>query len=58
MVIDALAAAYAAVERYEDAIHVARSGLDLAVAAGQEAVAAQFRQRVELYQKRQSLRIP
>jgi tetratricopeptide (TPR) repeat protein len=57
-VIDALAAAYASAGRYEDAIRAARSGLDLATAAGQVAVAAQFRQRVELYQTGQPLRMP
>ena len=47
--LDALGAAYASAERYEDAIRVARTGLDLAVSAGQMTVAAQFRQRLELY---------
>jgi tetratricopeptide (TPR) repeat protein len=56
--IDALAAAYAAAGRFEDAIRVAREGLDLSMASGQSAVAAQFRQRVDLYQKRQPLRMP
>ena len=49
--IDALAAAYAAAGRFDEAVRVARSGLELAAAAGQHAVAAQFRQRLELYQK-------
>ena len=57
-VIDALAAAYATAERYEDAVRVARAGLDRAVAAGQTAVAEQFRIRLDLYQKGQPLRIP
>ena len=35
-----------------------RDGIALASAAGQSAVAAQFRQRVELYQKGQALRVP
>jgi tetratricopeptide (TPR) repeat protein len=56
--IDALAAAYAAAGRYEDAVRVAKMGLELATAAGQAAVAAQFRQRVDLYQKGQPLRMP
>jgi tetratricopeptide (TPR) repeat protein len=56
--IDALAAAYAAAGRFDDAVRVARLGLDLATVSGQPAVAAQFRQRVELYQKGQPLRIP
>ena len=56
--IDALGAAYAAAGRYEDALRAAMDGLALASAAGKSAVAAQFRQRVELYQKRQALRMP
>ena len=56
--IDALGAAYAAAGRYEDALRAARDGLALATAAGKSAVAAQFRQRVELYQKGQALRMP
>ena len=56
--IDALGAAYAAAGRYEDAPRAAMDGLALASAAGKSAVAAQFRQRVELYQKRQALRMP
>jgi tetratricopeptide (TPR) repeat protein len=57
-VIDALAAAYAAAGRYDAAVGVARTGLELAVASGRGDVAAQFRQRIELYQKRQPLRLP
>jgi tetratricopeptide (TPR) repeat protein len=56
--IDALAAAYAAAGRYDEAVGAARTGLDLATAAGQGSVAAQFGQRIELYQKRQPLRMP
>jgi tetratricopeptide (TPR) repeat protein len=56
--IDALAAAYASSGRYEDAVRAARAGLDLAVGSGRAAVAAQFRQRLELYQKGQPLRLP
>ena len=56
--LDALSAAYAAAGRFEEAVRVARSGLNLATIAGQVAVAAQFRQRLELYQKGQPLRIP
>ena len=56
--LDALAAAYASAERYEDAIRVARMGLALAVPAGQTTVAAQFRQRLELYERRQPVRMP
>jgi len=56
--IDALGAAYAALGRYDDAVRTARDGIALASAAGQSAVAAQFRQRVDLYQKGQALRVP
>ena len=57
-VLDALAAAYASAGRYEEAIAFAGMGLDLAVSAGQDAVAAQFRQRLELYRTRQPFRMP
>jgi tetratricopeptide (TPR) repeat protein len=56
--LDALGAAYASAERYDDAIRVARMGLDLAVSAGQTTVTAQFRQRLELYDRRQPVRLP
>ena len=56
--IDALAAAYACAGRYEDAIRAASAGLALALAAGQTPVAEQFRQRLELYQRSQPLRLP
>jgi tetratricopeptide (TPR) repeat protein len=56
--IDALAAAYASAGRYDDALTAARAGLELATAAGRLDVASQFRQRMELYQKGQPLRIP
>jgi len=57
-VLDALAAAYAAAGRYDAAVGVARAGLERAVASGRNDVAAQFRQRIELYQKRQPLVLP
>ena len=57
-VLDALAAAYASAGRYEEAISVASMGLELAVSAGQTPVAAQFRQRLELYGMHQPLRMP
>jgi tetratricopeptide (TPR) repeat protein len=56
--IDALAAAYASAGRYDDAVRAANAGLALAVSAGQTLVAEQFRQRLELYQRSQPLRIP
>jgi tetratricopeptide (TPR) repeat protein len=57
-VLDALAAADAAAGQFDEAVRVARTGLALAIAAGQQAVADQFRQRIELYQKGQVLRLP
>lgn len=56
--LDGLSAAYAAGGRFEDAVRVARAGLILATGAGQVNIAAQFSQRIELYQKGQPLRIP
>jgi Tfp pilus assembly protein PilF len=56
--IDALAAAYASAGRYDEAVRAASAGLALAVSAGQTLVAEQFRQRLELYQRSQPLRIP
>jgi len=56
--LDALAAAYAAAGRYEDAVRIAQAGLDAAAAAGQPVVADRFRQRLTLYQKRQPQRMP
>jgi len=56
--LDALAAAYAAAGRYDDAAQTATLGLQTATNAGQAAVAAQFRQRLALYQKGESLRLP
>jgi len=56
--LGAVAAAYASAERYEYAIRAARTGLALAVSAGQMTVAAQFRQRLELYERRQPVRMP
>jgi len=57
-VLDALAAAYASAGRYDEAVTVARLGLERAAADGQLPVADQFRQRLELYQQRQPLRMP
>ena len=56
--LDALAAAYAAAGRYEDAARTARLGFQVAIRTGQPIVAAQFQQRIDLYQKGQSLRLP
>ncbi len=57
-VLDVLAAAYASVGRYEDAVAVVRTALGIAVAAGQSPVAAQFRQRLELYAQHKPYRMP
>ncbi len=56
--LDALAAAYASASRYDDAVRIARAGMDLSASAGKTAVTAQFRQRLELYRKGQPLRLP
>jgi tetratricopeptide (TPR) repeat protein len=56
--LDALAAAYAATERFADAVRTATIGRDLAAAAGQATAAAQFAQRIAVYQKGESLRLP
>ena len=56
--IDSLAAAYASAGRYEEALRIARAGLSLATAAGQIGAAEQLRQRIELYQKGQPVRMP
>ena len=57
-VLDALGAAYASAGRFEDATAVMRTAIEIAVAAGQLPIAAQFRQRLELYQSGQPLRMP
>lgn len=57
-VLDVLAAAYASAGRYEDAVGVVRTALRIAVAAGQLPVAAQFRQRLELYAQHKPYRMP
>ena len=57
-VLDALAAAYAAAGRYDEAVATVRSGIDLAVATGRPAVVVQLRQRLELYQRGQPYRVP
>lgn len=57
-VLDVLAATYANAGRYEDAVAVVRTALGIAVAAGQLPVAAQFRQRLELYAQHKPYRMP
>ena len=56
-VLDALAAAYASAGRFEDAIAVMRTAIEIAVATGQLPIAAQFRERLGLYQSGQPLRM-
>jgi tetratricopeptide (TPR) repeat protein len=56
--LDALAAAYAAAGRYDEAVAAARSGIALASAAGQTEAAAQFGLRLQLYQDRKPYRMP
>jgi tetratricopeptide (TPR) repeat protein len=56
--LDALAAAYASGGRYDEAVAVARTAIAHAIGAGQAAAAAQFRERLALYQKGQPYRSP
>jgi tetratricopeptide (TPR) repeat protein len=56
--LDALAAAYASAGRFDDAVGVARRGVELATTAGMEAVAVQFRVRLALYEQRRPYRMP
>jgi tetratricopeptide (TPR) repeat protein len=56
--LDALAAAYAAGGRYDDAVTIARTAMAQATMLGQTVVADQFRRRLALYQKGQPYRMP
>jgi tetratricopeptide (TPR) repeat protein len=56
--LDALAAAYAAAGRFDDAVDTARAAMDSAVAAGQGDIATRFRERLVVYQKREAYRVP
>ena len=56
-VLDALAAAYASAGRYEDAATVARTAIAQATMLQQPAVAAQFQERLAVYQRRQPYRM-
>jgi tetratricopeptide (TPR) repeat protein len=56
--LDALAAAYASGGRYDEAVAVARTAIAQAIEAGQAAAAAQFRERLDLYQTGQPYRSP
>jgi len=54
--LDALAAAYAAAGRYDEAVRTVQLGIKLATDSHLEAAAAQLRQRLELYSRRQPYR--
>jgi Flp pilus assembly protein TadD len=56
--LDALAAAYAAAGRFEAAVETAQAAVNLAVTAGRAEIAAQLRERLALYQKRDAYRVP
>lgn len=56
--LDALAAAYAAAGRFDEAVTAARAAVDSAVSAGQGDIAAQFRERLALYRKGEAYRVP
>jgi tetratricopeptide (TPR) repeat protein len=57
-VLDALAAAYAASNRFEDAVLTVESAMDLAQAAGLSQAVGTLRQRLALYQQHQLYRMP
>jgi Tfp pilus assembly protein PilF len=48
---DALAAGFAALGEYDKAVQVAQNGVEVATAAGQTLLAAEMRQRLDLYQQ-------
>jgi len=54
--LDALAAAYASAGRYDDAVTIARNAMAQATLLQQPAVAAQFKERLAFYQRRQPYR--
>jgi Tfp pilus assembly protein PilF len=56
--LDALAAAYAAAGRFDEAVTTAQAAVALAVAAGQGEIADQFKERLVLYQRREAYRVP
>jgi len=56
--LDALAAAYAAAGRFDEAVATARAGVDAATAVGALEVATQFRQRLQLYEQGRPYRMP
>ena len=50
--LDTLAAAYAAVGRYDEAVATVTKAIDLAAATGQEDTVGEYRKRLELYRAR------
>jgi len=55
-ILDTLAAAYAATERFEQAIETAEKAIRLAEAAGKSKLAEEIHGRLQLYQAGQSYR--
>ena len=51
---DALAAAYAALGEFAQAARVGVAGIEVALASGQQSLAAEMRDRVLLYEQRQA----
>jgi tetratricopeptide (TPR) repeat protein len=54
--LNTLAAAYAETGRFEEALQTARKALELALASGQGPLAEQVRRRIQVYERRQTLR--
>ena len=57
-VLDTLAAAYAETGRFDEAVAAVQTGIEIASAAGAEAVAASLRQRLRLYRQKKPYREP
>ena len=57
-VLDALAAAYAAAGRFDEAVETVQAAVSLAESKGLTDVAARFRERLSLYQQRRPYRFP
>ncbi len=58
LILDVLAASYAASGRFEEAVATARAAIDRAAAAGAQRLADGFRQRLQLYQQGRPYREP
>jgi tetratricopeptide (TPR) repeat protein/mono/diheme cytochrome c family protein len=56
--LDALAAGYAAAGRFDAAVETAQAAVDVAAATGRADIAARFRERLALYQRREAYRVP